>query len=168
MINEQIRDKEIRLIDEEGNQVGVVSSKEAQKMADEKKLDLVKIAPDTKRYILIVDELADLINDKRSRAALIPKFLRIAQLGRAAGVHIVIATQRPDSQVINGTLKANIPSRMAFQTLSSIDSRIILEQSGAERLRGSGDGLYSSNGSTPERVQAPYIDIQQIKDTIRR
>lgn len=130
--------------------------------------DLVKIAPDTKRYILIVDELADLINDKRSRAALIPKFLRIAQLGRAAGVHIVIATQRPDSQVINGTLKANIPSRMAFQTLSAIDSRIILEQSGAERLHGSGDGLYSSNGSTPERVQAPYIDIQQIKDTIRR
>ena len=130
--------------------------------------DLVTIAPDTKRYILIVDELADLISEKKSRAALIPKFLRIAQLGRAAGVHIVIATQRPDSQVINGTLKANIPSRMAFQTLSAIDSRIILEQSGAERLRGSGDGLYSSNGSTPERVQAPYIDIQQIKDTIRR
>jgi len=130
--------------------------------------DLVAIAPDTKRYILIVDELSDLISDKKSRAALIPKFLRIAQLGRAAGVHIVIATQRPDSQVINGTLKANIPSRMAFQTLSAIDSRIILEQSGAERLHGSGDGLYSSNGATPERVQAPYIDLEQIKRELFR
>lgn len=130
--------------------------------------DLVAIAPNTKRYILIVDELSDLISDKKSRAALIPKFLRIAQLGRAAGVHIVIATQRPDSQVINGTLKANIPSRMAFQTLSAIDSRIILEQSGAERLHGSGDGLYSSNGSTPERVQAPYIDLEQIKRELFR
>lgn len=128
--------------------------------------DLRKLFPDVKRQILIVDELADLIGDKKARKILIPRFLRIAQLGRAAGFHIIIATQRPDSQVINGTLKANMPSRMAFKTLSGIDSRIILDQTGAERLNGSGDGLYISNGAPVQRVQAPYIDLEQIKTNI--
>ena len=101
---------------------------------------------------------------RQSEKIIVPRLLRLAQKGRAAGVHVILATQRPDSSVINGTLKGNMPTRIAFRTISNIDSRIILDQSGAERLAGNGDGLYLRNGAfNLERVQSPYISIEDIK-----
>ena len=126
--------------------------------------DYKKIYPDSRRYILIIDELSDLIGDKESRSAIVPRLLRIAQKGRAAGCHIILATQRPDASVINGTLKGNIPTRVAFKTISNIDSRVILDQSGAERLTGNGDGLYMRSGAfNLERIQSPYISLEDIE-----
>ena len=126
--------------------------------------DFRKINPNEKRHILIIDELSDLLHDKQSEKIIVPRLLRLAQKGRAAGVHVILATQRPDSTVINGTLKGNMPTRISFRTISNIDSRIILDQSGAERLAGNGDGLYLRNGAfNLERVQSPYISIEDIK-----
>lgn len=126
--------------------------------------DYLKIDPAQKRHILIIDELSDLLHDKQSEKIIVPRLLRLAQKGRAAGVHVILATQRPDSTVINGTLKGNIPTRISFRTISNIDSRIILDQSGAERLAGNGDGLYLRNGAfNLERVQSPYLSIDDIR-----
>lgn len=123
-----------------------------------------KINKSERRHVLVIDELSDLIHDKKSERVIIPRLLRLAQKGRAAGIHIVLATQRPDATVINGTLKGNIPTRLAFRTISNMDSRIILDQSGAEHLNGNGDGLYLKNGAfNLERVQSPYISIEDIK-----
>lgn len=126
--------------------------------------DFKKINPEEKRHILIIDELSDLLSDRQAVKIIIPRLLRLAQKGRAAGVHVILATQRPDATVINGTLKGNIPTRISFRTISNIDSRIILDQSGAERLAGNGDGLYLRNGAfNLERVQSPYISIDDIR-----
>lgn len=119
-------------------------------------------------HVFIVDELADLINARKDRAELVPRLLRIAQIGRAAGVHMVLATQRPDHTVINGTLKGNIPARIAFNCVSSFDSRVIIDRSGAEKLSGNGDGLYLKNGAQNlERFQACYLPIEDIKEQIK-
>lgn len=126
-------------------------------------MDYKQNNPEARRHILVIDELSDMIADQEARRVIIPRILRIAQKGRAAGFHVILSTQRPDSSVINGTLKGNIPTRAAFRTISNIDSRIILDQSGAERLRGNGDMLYLRNGSfTTERIQAPYISLSDI------
>ena len=126
--------------------------------------DYSRYNPDEVRIIIIIDELSDLLESKESKKIIVPRLLRLAQKGRAAGIHVILATQRPDATVINGTLKGNLPTRLAFHTITKIDSRIILDQSGAELLRGNGDGLYIRNGQlTPERIQAPYISLDQIK-----
>lgn len=126
--------------------------------------DFKKLYPEERRHILVIDELSDLIGDKKAKNAIVPELLRIAQKGRAAGVHVILATQRPDSTVINGTLKGNIPTRIAFKTISRIDSQIILDRTGAEKLAGNGDGLYLKNGSmTLQRVQSPFITLEDIK-----
>ena len=126
-------------------------------------LEYKRLYPQEKRHILIIDELADLITDNESKKVLVPRLLRIAQKGRAAGCHVILATQRPDASVINGTLKGNMPTRAAFRTISNIDSRIILDQSGAERLTGNGDLLYLRNGSLQlERLQAPFIALSDV------
>lgn len=126
--------------------------------------DYQKIDPTQKRHILVIDELSDLLHDRHSEKIIVPRLLRLAQKGRAAGVHVILATQRPDASVINGTLKGNMPTRIAFRTISNIDSRIILDQSGAEKLAGNGDGLYLRNGAfNLERVQSPYISIDDIR-----
>lgn len=131
--------------------------------------DFKKIYPEEKRHILVIDELSDLIGDKKARNAIIPELLRLAQKGRAAGVHVILATQRPDSTIINGTLKGNIPTRIAFKTISRIDSQIILDRTGAETLAGNGDGLYMrSNGSNLERVQAPFIKTDDIRKLTKK
>ena len=128
--------------------------------------DFKKLYPEERRHILVIDELSDLIGDKKAKNAIVPELLRIAQKGRAAGVHVILATQRPDSTVINGTLKGNIPTRIAFKTISRIDSQIILDRTGAEKLAGNGDGLYLKNGSlTLQRVQSPFITLEDIKKT---
>lgn len=108
-------------------------------------------------YICVfIDELADLL---LSSKAVESYLVKLAQLGRAAGIHLILATQRPDSTVISGLIRANIPSRVCFAVQKSTDSRIILDMNGGESLKGRGDGLFLPIGSrTPTRFQAPYID----------
>ena len=120
--------------------------------------------PNERRHILVIDELSDLISDKKGRDILVPRLLRLAQKGRASGIHVILATQRPDSSVINGTLKENLPTKCSFRTSSSVSSRIILDQGGAEMLQGHGDGLYKRSTSMfLERIQAPYISMDDIR-----
>lgn len=130
--------------------------------------ELRKLNPDLRYNVLIVDELADLILEKEARKILVPRLLRIAQIGRAAGFHLVLATQRPDHTIINGTLKGNIPTRIAFNCISRMDSQVILDRPGAEYLTGNGDGLYLKNGSRElTRFQACYLPLDEIQDAYK-
>ena len=123
-----------------------------------------KLRPDENYIILVVDELADLISNKDAKKIIIPRLLRIAQIGRASGVHLIISTQRPDHTVINVTLKGNIPTRIAFNCASRFDSQVILDRPGAEKLTGNGDGLFLRNGSRDLiRFQSPYISLDYIR-----
>lgn len=127
--------------------------------------ELRKSNPNLRYNVLIVDELADLILEKEARKIIVPRLLRIAQIGRAAGYHLVLSTQRPDHTIINGTLKGNIPTRIAFNCISRMDSQVILDRPGAEYLTGNGDGLYLKNGSRElTRFQACYYPLDQIQD----
>lgn len=116
--------------------------------------------------VIIIDELADLMLNKATRKSVENSVVRIAQLGRAAGVHLILATQRPSTDVITGLIKANIPCKLAFMTSSAIDSRVI-GCKGAENLTGKGDGLLSIAGRKElERVQAFYISDQKLSEFV--
>lgn len=121
--------------------------------------------------VIVIDELADLMLNRETRKEIEYCIVRIAQLGRAAGMHLIVATQRPDTTVITGLIKANIPARLAFRTSSAIDSRVIGVK-GAETLTGKGDGLYmSTTYTTPERIQSCFVDdatLQRFADDVRQ
>lgn len=115
--------------------------------------------------VIVMDELADLMQAyPRELEATI---VRLAQMSRAVGIHLILATQRPSVNVITGTIKANIPVRLALQVASQIDSRTILDQPGAEKLLGQGDALFLSGElSKPIRLQSAYIDEDELKQVV--
>ena len=123
------------------------------------------IEPETLPYIVvIVDEMADLMMaaGKEIEACI----QRLAQMARASGIHVVLATQRPSVDVITGTIKANIPIRASFQVASKIDSRTILGEQGAEQLLGRGDMLFMSGGSRVNRVHGPFVDDTEVEQIV--
>lgn len=115
--------------------------------------------------IIIIDELADIMLIAPNEVE--EKITRLAQMSRAVGIHLVLATQRPSVNVITGLIKANIPCRIAFQVISMIDSRVIIDSPGAEKLLGSGDMLYvPPDQAKPKRIQGAFISDKEIKDLI--
>tara|TARA_B110000196_G_scaffold299430_1_gene292050 strand:- start:323 stop:1273 length:951 start_codon:yes stop_codon:yes gene_type:complete len=111
--------------------------------------------------VVIIDEVADLmlVAGKDIEAAV----QRLAQMARAAGIHVVMATQRPSVDVITGTIKANFPTRISFQVTSKIDSRTILGEQGAEQLLGRGDMLYMAGGGKVTRVHGPFVEDSEVE-----
>ncbi len=117
------------------------------------------------QIVVVIDELADLMLVAAKEVE--ESICRVAQMGRAAGMHLVIATQRPSADVITGLMKANIPSRIAFAVASSLESRIILDNTGAEKLVGRGDMLYAPLGAgKPQRVQGCFITPEEIEQVV--
>jgi DNA segregation ATPase FtsK/SpoIIIE, S-DNA-T family len=114
--------------------------------------------------VVVVDEMADLmmVAGKEIEAAI----QRLAQMARAAGIHIIMATQRPSVDVITGTIKANFPTRISFQVTSKIDSRTILGEGGAEQLLGRGDMLYMAGGGRVTRVHAPFVSDEEVERVV--
>ena len=115
---------------------------------------------------MVIDELANLIlTSKKETETLIET---IAAKGRAAGVHLIVATQNPPVKVITGRIKANIPTRIAFATASITDSRVIIDYGGAEKLTGAGDGLFKApNSIAVQRFQSPYLSDEEIRGAIQ-
>ena len=110
--------------------------------------------------MLVIDEFADLMMTAGKEVEM--PIARIAQLARAVGIHLVIATQRPSVNIITGTIKANFPARLAFRVLSKIDSRTILDAGGADQLIGRGDMLLST-GSDLIRLQCAFVDTPEVR-----
>ena len=121
--------------------------------------------PEAVPYIVvIVDEMADLmmVAGKEIEACI----QRLAQMARASGIHIIMATQRPSVDVITGTIKANFPTRISFQVTSKIDSRTILGEQGAEQLLGQGDMLYMAGGSRITRIHGPFVSDEEVEEIV--
>src|SRR5665811_1483702 len=127
---------------------------------EEEKLDLEPLP----YIVIIVDEMADLmmVAGKDIERAV----QRLAQMARAAGLHVVLATQRPSVDVITGTIKANFPTRISFQVTSKIDSRTILGEMGAEQLLGQGDMLYMAGGGRISRVHGPFVSDAEVEKVV--
>jgi S-DNA-T family DNA segregation ATPase FtsK/SpoIIIE len=115
--------------------------------------------------VVVVDEMADLmmVSGKEIEGAV----QRLAQMARAAGIHLIAATQRPSVDVITGTIKANFPTRISFQVTSKIDSRTILGEQGAEQLLGQGDMLYMMAGGRIQRIHGPFVTDAEVEDVVR-
>lgn len=116
--------------------------------------------------VIVIDELADLMATSSKEVE--GSIVRISQMARATGMHLIIATQRPSVDVLTGLIKANMPSRIAFATASQVDSRTILDLSGAEKLLGNGDMLFISNGvNKPKRIQGCFVSDSEIEELIK-
>ena len=115
--------------------------------------------------VIIIDELADIMSSypRELEAAIV----RLAQMSRAVGIHLILSTQRPEVNVITGLIKANIPARIALKVSSQVDSRTILDAGGAEKLLGAGDMLYSSGEAQPERLQSAFISETEVKKVVK-
>jgi S-DNA-T family DNA segregation ATPase FtsK/SpoIIIE len=121
------------------------------------------------KIVIIIDELADLM--LAAKKEMEDRIQNLTQKARAAGIHLIVATQRPSTDVITGVIKSNLPTRVAFYVASDVDSRVILDQSGAQKLLGKGDFLYTMQGiNTPVRVQSAFIspvDSQRVVNFIK-
>jgi S-DNA-T family DNA segregation ATPase FtsK/SpoIIIE len=125
--------------------------------------------------VIVIDEYADMLGalaqEDRAKSKRVESLIvRIAQKARAAGMHLIVATQRPSVDVITGTIKANFPTRISFQVTSKIDSRTILGEQGAEQLLGKGDMLYMSSANKIVRIHAPFVsddEIEKINNFLR-
>src|SRR6476659_1542068 len=117
-------------------------------------------------WVIIIDELADLMmNGGKECEAFV---VRLAQKARAVGIHLIVATQRPQANVVTGLIKANMPSKIAFRVNSRMDSRIVLDQNGAELLLGQGDMLFLPPGaSKPIRSQGTFVDDREIRESVK-
>ncbi|MFA5095610.1 MAG: DNA translocase FtsK 4TM domain-containing protein [Candidatus Paceibacterota bacterium] len=115
--------------------------------------------------IIIIDELADIMSayPRELESAIV----RLAQMSRAVGIHLILSTQRPEVNIITGLIKANIPARIALKVSSQVDSRTILDTGGAEKLLGAGDMLYSSGDAQPERLQSAFISESEVKKVVK-
>ena len=141
-----------------------VLAPELKKLAGKKNTDNEKEIPNLMPYIvIIIDELADIMSTyPRELEATV---VRLAQMSRATGIHLILSTQRPSVNVITGLIKANIPARLALQVSSQVDSRTILDGSGAEKLLGAGDMLYlGGEMAKPLRLQSPFISETEVKE----
>ena len=132
-----------------------------QPMFEDESLDLEPMP----YVVLVVDEMADLmlLAGKEIEGAV----QRLSQMARAAGIHIIMATQRPSVDVITGTIKANFPTRISFQVTSKIDSRTILGEQGAEQLLGSGDMLFMQSGGRLTRVHGPFVSVEEVESVVQ-
>ena len=140
--------------------VGANDLKSYNQLADED-----KEFPPMPQIVIFIDELADMMLVAKNEVE--DSICRLAQMGRAAGMHLVVATQRPTTDVITGLIKANIPSRIALSVMSQVDSRTIIDQGGADKLLGNGDMLYLPIGSTdPLRVQGCFASNKDIAATL--
>lgn len=150
-------ERRFTLIEEAGARDLKGYNRSAESTADREKLPQI---------VIVIDELADLMMTAPDDVE--ESICRLAQKARAAGMHLIIGTQRPSTDVITGLIKANIPSRIAFRVSAQVDSRVILDMVGAEKLIGRGDMLYAPVGSTkPIRVQGAYVSETEIDDIIR-
>jgi len=158
-------DKRYEILAEEGaqniemyNKIVDEYNQEIKNDKDAKEEDLKKNMP---YIVLVIDELADLM--LLSKGSVEESLRRLAQLARAVGIHLILATQRPSVDVITGVIKANFPTRIAFQVISQVDSRTILDTKGAETLLGRGDMLFApSDANKPIRGQAAFVSVQEI------
>ena len=114
--------------------------------------------------VMIVDEMSDLMGQCGKEAE--PPILRLAQMARAVGIHLILATQRPSVDVITGLIKANFPTRISFQVTNKIDSRTILDEQGAEKLLGAGDMLYRPAGKNPIRLHGPLVKTEEVERVV--
>ena len=135
-----------------------------QQLEDGKLADMENPPKHMPYFVIVIDELSDLmmVAGKDVEASIV----RIAQLGRAAGIHLIVATQRPSADVVTGLIKANIDNRVALSVDNSINSRIILDQTGAERLLGKGDMLYKLRGRRPQRAQACFVSEREVESVV--
>ena len=119
------------------------------------------------RTLVVIDELADLlsVNDRGKTSKALQ---RVVQVGRAAGIHVIAATQRPSYDVVSGIIKANFPARMSFRLASKADSQVILGMSGGEALLGNGDGLFLPSGTKPIRFQSAFVSAEMVRTIARR
>ncbi len=150
----------------EGEQVRDIDSYHRTILEPAKKKGLETLPEELPYIVIVIDELADIMQTypRELEAAIV----RLAQMSRAVGIHLVLSTQRPSVNVITGLIKANVPTRMALQVASQIDSRTILDSGGAESLLGAGDMLYlSSDMQKPIRIQTAYIAEGEVKKVVQ-
>lgn len=149
-----------KLVDEMDNRYDLLKSKRVKNLGSYNKEVEEKLP-----YIMVViDELADLmmISDKTIE----DKITRLAQLSRAVGIHMILATQKPVVEIMTGLIKANMPARLSFKVMSKMDSRVILDEGGAEDLQGKGEAIFKYN-SNMEKIQAIYVSEDEIKNAIK-